>query len=100
MALARLSIQAFAPTANMVGMPIAAAAGGKPPVALIQLPKLVRESISEVSTAMPANHRKDMRNMLPGPTKEVNSQFGRSAGSSGGKPPETTTVSERAMNSM
>ena len=30
----------------------------------------------------------------------MNSQVGRSAGSSGGKPPEMTTVSERAMNSM
>ena len=41
-----------------------------------------------------------MRNILPGPTNDVNSQVGRSAGSSGGKPPDTTTVSERAMNSM
>ncbi|MGY3329600.1 hypothetical protein ACVILI_002617 [Mesorhizobium sp. USDA 4775] len=83
-----------------VGMPIEAAAGWKPPVAFIQLPKLVLESISDVKRAIPANHRNDMRNMLPGPTNEVNSQFGRSAGSKGGNPPETTIVSDRAMKSM
>ena len=42
----------------------------------------------------------DMRNKPPGPTNWVNSPVVRSSGSSGGKPPETTTVSERAMNSI
>ena len=49
---------------------------------------------------MPTNHRNDMRNRSPGLTKTVNSQFGKSVGSSGGKPPEMTMVNERAMNSM
>ena len=36
----------------------------------------------------------------PGPTNWVNSPVASSSGSSGGKPPEITTVSERTMNSM
>ena len=53
---------------HVVGMPIACAAGRKPPVARTQLPKLVRLSSRPITTAIAANHRKEARNICPGPT--------------------------------
>ena len=49
---------------------------------------------------MPTNHTNDIRNICPGPTKPTNASVGMSGDSGGGKPPEITTVSERAMNSI
>ena len=48
---------------------------------------------------MPTNQMNDIRIRPPGPTYCVKIQLG-TCGRSGGKPPEITTVSERAMNSM
>ena len=42
----------------------------------------------------------DMRNRPPGPTYCGEEPARQVGGRSGGKPPEMTTVSERAMNSM
>ena len=82
-------------------MPIDAAASRKPPVDLIQLPKLVSDSIAVARIAIADEPDERQRGTVrPARHSAVNSQLGRSAGSSGGKPPEITTVSERAMNSM
>ena len=51
-----------------VGMPIASAAGRKPPVERTQLPKLVRASRRPTTMAIPPNQRKDARKSSPGPT--------------------------------
>ena len=82
------------------GTPIAPAASGWPPVALIQFPTLDLANSVEAANAIARNQMNDARNNPPGPTNWVNSPVARSSGSKGGNPPETTTVSERTMNSM
>ena len=84
-----------------VGIPIALAAGRKPPVARTQLPKFVRLSRSARMIAIPANHRTEARISPPSSMKPTNSQLGTSPGRMrGGNPPETTMVIDRAMNSI
>src|SRR3984885_13221154 len=82
------------------GTPIALAASRGPPVALIQFPTLDLSNSVEAANVIARNQMNDARNKPPGPTNWVNSPVVRSSGSKGGKPPETTTVSERTMNSI
>ena len=59
-----------------LGMPIAAAAGKKPPVARTQLPKFVLAKSRLISTAIATNQMTDARINPPSSTKPVKIQLG------------------------
>src|SRR5471032_535870 len=83
------------------GTPLDMDASRNPPVAFIQLPRLVADSRNAAAAPMAINQRNDARNNPSGPIKLTNNCAGiRSIGRFGGKPPDSTTVSDRTMNNM